>query len=163
MNYVACAKKRKKKSILFRCFVLIFIVLKIVDKLRRSELFMRLFIYHPHFIRDTHFSIDLYESFDRMRRIRLRPIRCLNAIRDKTTRNPRSIWVINFLICIPQVYDILVVNQNYNGDGLADSLSLSRGDLVEVLDQKPINNGKAVDKDPLAKWVGPMNCFYPHT
>lgn len=59
------------------------------------------------------------------------------------------------------MYDILVVNQNYNGDGSANSLTLRRGDLVEVLDQKPINNGTAADKDPSAKWVVYANCYYP--
>lgn len=45
-----------------------------------------------------------------------------------------------------QVLDILVVNQNYNGDNSANSLTLRRGDLVEVLDQT-----SAADKDPSAK------------
>ena len=38
-----------------------------------------------------------------------------------------------------QVYDILVVNQNYAGDGV----TLRRGDLVEVLEMGQKSNGNA--------------------
>lgn len=41
-------------------------------------------------------------------------------------------------VSILQVYDILVVNQNYDGDG-PGTLTLRRGDLVEVLEQPDKN------------------------
>lgn len=42
-----------------------------------------------------------------------------------------------FFTCVSlQVYDILVVNQNFDGDG-PGALTLRRGDLVEVLDMNP--------------------------
>lgn len=51
-----------------------------------------------------------------------------------------------FLYNIKQVYDILVVNQNYNGDGTTGALALQRGDLVEVLQTvQPHANGTAND------------------
>lgn len=70
---------------------------------------------------------------------------------ERKTNCVASNLIVFILIFVSQVYDILVVNQNYNGDGSANSLSLRRGDLVEVLDQKPINHGTAADKDPSAK------------
>lgn len=44
-----------------------------------------------------------------------------------------------FSLSHQQIYDILVVNQNYDGDGTSSSLSLRRGDLIEVLDMTSNN------------------------
>lgn len=56
---------------------------------------------------------------------------------------------------LPQVYDILVVNQNYSGDGTAGPLELRRGDLVEVLNMEQTQTNGSVNgtADVSKKWV----------
>lgn len=48
---------------------------------------------------------------------------------------------------ITQMYDILVVNKNYDAEG-PDSISVRVGDLVEVLE-----TGETTAGEPNAKWV----------
>lgn len=48
-----------------------------------------------------------------------------------------------------QMYDILVVNKNYDAEG-TDSISVRVGDLVEVLE-----TGATTVGEPNAKWVCP--------
>lgn len=57
------------------------------------------------------------------------------------------VWTNDFYICYSQtqVYDILVVNQNYSGDGTAGSLTLRRGDLVEVLNMEQKHSNGSVN------------------
>lgn len=50
------------------------------------------------------------------------------------------------------MYDILVVKQNYSGDGTNGALTLRRGDLVEVLSMEQTHsNGSVNGADNTAK------------
>lgn len=82
----------KKKINDFRFCVLIFIVLKIVDKLRRSDLFMRLFIY-PSSIRDTHFQWIIIMNHSTVPRTRIE----LRAMWMRIVTNALVCWKKNEL------------------------------------------------------------------
>lgn len=59
-------------------------------------------------------------------------------------------WPLRFYLSLPvQMYDILVVNKNYDAEG-PDSISVRVGDLVEVLD---MGVSSAAATAAGAKWV----------